>query len=150
MIKDSACISKFQNENEKKYYDINETGFKWPQLTYGDISIDNSFYSIIIEKCEEDTLQLVLGEGQKCKSELEVRNIIKNGTWIDFAILDHYVNLLDFENPKNVYWLTTENIINNDALFINNLYFNPLTISSSHGYFLDQYEKTQYTAFDGF
>ena len=148
IIKDSACISKYFNEYEKKYYDINETGFVWPQLTYGNITIDNSFYSIIIEKCEEDTLQLILGEGKKCKSELEIRNIIKNGTWVDFTVLDHYVNLLDFENPKNIYWLTTENIINNDALFINNLYFNPLTISSNHGYFLDQYEKTIYYEFD--
>ena len=148
IIENSACIKKYYSYSDKKYYDKNDTNFRWPNITYGDNLKKNEFYSIIIEKCEENTLSLILGEGKHCKSDLEIQNTVDRGVWIIFSFLDHFVNLLDYDNPKNIYWYSMENIIKNEYMLVNHLTFNPLTISRNEGFVFDKYEKTIYYEYD--
>ena len=40
--------------------------FKWPVLSHGTFHYNNQFYTIIVENCKEETINLILGGNQKC------------------------------------------------------------------------------------
>ena len=56
----SACIKKYYDIKEKRYIDINDSYFRWPVIEKGTVNFTNKFYSFIIEKCKEDTLNQIL------------------------------------------------------------------------------------------
>lgn len=68
----AVCIQKFYNHIEGVYYDVNKPNFRWPNLSNGNYNHNETFYSIIVEKFEEDTLQLMFGNNQHCQSETEI------------------------------------------------------------------------------
>lgn len=61
----SACIKKYYNLREKNYYDINNPNFRWPIIEQGTVVYRKKFYSIIIEKCEEKTLNQIFNNKKK-------------------------------------------------------------------------------------
>ena len=77
-FENSACIKKYFNSNNKQYYDIGDPNFKWPVISHGTFNPQIQFYSIIIERCREDTLNLILGEGQHCKNDKEMEDLFIN------------------------------------------------------------------------
>ena len=91
----SACIKKFYNSLDNKYYDIDHPNFRWPILNHGNAHPNATSYNIIMEKCEEETLEIILGKGNKCKSELDKEYLFKGDYGTYFNIIDHYVDLLD-------------------------------------------------------
>ena len=137
----SACIKKYYNSDDNIYYDKNDKNFKWPQLAYGNSNGDDNNYNVIIEKCQEDTLNLILGEGRHCRSDLERENIIKSGRWVLFNFLDYDIDLYDYKYPNSSYWYTMENNIDNDYLTLNYINFNPITVKTNKGVVLDHTEK---------
>ena len=62
----SACIRKYYDSKEQKYYDTDHPKFRWPVIGHGTFNKNNIFYNIIIESCKEDTLNLILGDGYTC------------------------------------------------------------------------------------
>ena len=143
----SACIKKYYNSDDNKYYDKNDKNFKWPQLTYGNEKGNNKQYSVIIQKCEEDTINLILGEGSHCRSDLEIENILDSGRWVLFNFLDYDIDLYDYNHPNSSYWYTMENNINNDYLTLNYINFNPITVKTNKGIVFERTEKKVYYEF---
>ena len=74
---ESACISKYYNTVESRYYSVGEPGFKWPKIAKGINNKNNSFYNIIISKCEENSLKEILGDGYKCENDIEFFKIVQ-------------------------------------------------------------------------
>jgi len=136
----SACIKKYFDSKEQKYYDLNESKYRVPKIEHGTFNFTKTFYSIIIEDCEEDSLSLILNDKRKCKKENNayIQNIIKNG-FINFHFIDHDVQNDDYFNPITKFFNTIDNKLSNDNYLINNLYFNPILLFSNyHSFFNDK------------
>ena len=52
----SACIIKYFNKEEQKYYNIGDPKFRWPIIAHGTYSNNVKLYNIIVEKCERSSL----------------------------------------------------------------------------------------------
>ena len=50
ILNKSACIKKFYNPQEGKYYDINDANFIWPVLKHGTSNPNTTTNGIIIKK----------------------------------------------------------------------------------------------------
>lgn len=133
----SACIKKYFDSKEQKYYDLNESKFKVPKIEHGTINFTKSFYSIIIEDCEDDSLKILFTDNRKCKKENNtyIKNIIKNG-FINFHFIDHEVQNEDYFRPIRKFFHIICHKLSKDNYFINNLYFSPIAlISNYHSFF---------------
>ena len=136
----SACIKKYFDSKEKKYYDLNESKYKVPKIEHGTYNFTKSFYSIIIEDCEDDSLDLIFNDKRKCKKENNtyIQNIIKNG-FINFHFIDHEVQNDDYFRPITKFFNTIDTKLSKDNYFINNLHFNPIILFSNyHSFFNDK------------
>lgn len=149
---DSACISKYYNHNDKKYFNFGEIGFKWPEIAHGKNNKNNKFYNIIIGKCDEDILKLILGEDEdyKCENESTIKNFIESETPRTFNLYfkDNYINILNYNNPISNYFNLIENLMNFDKYSINNLNFIHSSIQTDVGIFHDNIIENISYSFD--
>ena len=90
-FQNSACIRKYFNSKEKKYYDTWEPQFRWPEMAHGTYNSENKFFCIILERCEEETINLILKGKNKCKSDDEIKNSIGYNSAAHFFYIDNYV-----------------------------------------------------------
>ena len=44
----SACIKKFYNSTEKRYYEVGDEKFVWPEIAHGTYNDKNQIYSVIV------------------------------------------------------------------------------------------------------
>ena len=134
----SACIKKYFDSKEQKYYDLNESKYKVPKIEHGTTNFTLSFYSIIIEDCDDDSLKLIFNDNKKCKKENNtyIQNIIKNG-FINFHFIDHEVQNDDYFRPITKFFNIIDNKLSKDNYIINNLYFNPIILFSNYHRFFD-------------
>ena len=132
----SACIRKYFDSQEQKYYDTDHPKFRWPIIAHGTFNDKNIFYSIIIESCKEDTLNLILGDGYECKKD----PLIELNTAY-FYFINHYINLLNYKNPNTKFLYRIETGIHKNEYYINNLNFIPSTIETHNGLLLDNIEE---------
>ena len=56
----SACISKFFDANKNKYFNIDEPEFRWPVMAHGNSNPNSKHYAIVLERCKEETINLIL------------------------------------------------------------------------------------------
>ena len=138
---ESACIRKFYNSAEDKYYDVNEPNFKWPNLSHGNFNPNQTFYSVVVEKCQEDTLQLMFGNNLHCKSEIEMEEYFSYTHNIFFNFVDHSVDMLDFSDPNKKFMYKINTILDKEKYNVNHLNFNPTIIKTHKGFFLEKIEE---------
>ena len=122
-----ACIKKYYDLNEKKYIDINESNFRYPLIEHGTKNFSLKFYSIIIEKCEENTLNEIYNDNRKCKKNVDYEEI-KNYGNINFYFIDQQVEEENHLMPIKQYYNRIENILSKDSYCINNIYLNPIIL----------------------
>jgi len=60
--KECACIKKYYNSLKKEYYDVTDINFKWPMLSHGTFNSNRNIYHIIIDKCNQETLNLLFNK----------------------------------------------------------------------------------------
>ena len=139
----SACIKKYFDANEKKYYNKGESKFRWPIIAHGGNNPNNKFYSLYMGKCQEDTLNLILGEGHHCKTDLEIDEYFKSREVkvLNFYFVDNYVNILHYTKPLTKYIYKIETQIFNNQYSTNNINFNPATIETNNGLFTEKIKK---------
>ena len=132
-ISNSACIKKYYNSKELKYININETNFRWPVIEEGTFKNEKKFYSLIIEKCEKNSLNIIYENDKKeCKNDIELENTIKNGI-IQFNFVDQEVKMENYLEPINRYFNRIETKLSVDNYLINHLYFNPVILNTTEG-----------------
>ena len=136
----SACIRKFYNSTDGKYYDIDDQNFKWPVIEHGTTNPEIKSYSIVVERCEEDTLELILGKGNKCKNDLNIDYLFDGGWEIHLNFIDHYIDILDYKAPNIKYFYRIENTFNKNTYSINHINFNPSSIITNNGIILQSIE----------
>ena len=142
----SACIRKYFNSKEQKYIDINEENFKWPEMAHGTFNKNKTYYSVILERCREDTIDLVLGKGHHCKNDTELDEILSHHGVVHFNFIDNYIDALNYSYPVTKYFYRVENSLDKDHYTINHLNFNPSLVKTNYGLFWDRYsQETSYS-----
>ena len=118
-----ACIKKYYDLKEKKYINIDELNFRWPVVKNYNV---NKFYSIIIEKCHENTLKEIFNDNRKCIDNFENKNIQINFNFIDFQVSYYFDELIKTTTK------TIGNELSDDNYLINNIYFNNLYVRDGY------------------
>ena len=137
----SACIKKYFNPQDKKYYNIGEGKFKWPILAHGTFNPETKFYGMIIERCQEETINLVLGEGNHCISDEELSNLFTGVGAVHLYYIDHYIDVLNYKNPTRKFLYNIENGIYLGEYTENNININPTSVRTHNGLILDNIEE---------
>jgi len=129
----SACIKKFYIHNEGRYYGSNESKFRVPQVAHGTSNNNNKFYSIMIEKCKEDTLKEIFGKEITCKkSTNETEDIFKYGS-INFNFIDEYIEIDKYKNPIRKIIYKIESNLDKNNYFVNNINLSPSLLITYDG-----------------
>ena len=145
IYKNSACVRKYYNKEEQKYYSTDEKGFIWPSVDKGCSNYNRTFYGIVIEQCRNDSLK------QSCKSINEIKQYISTHS-IEFHFINNYVNVYDYKNPIKKQLIYATNGLFESSYTTNHLNFNPVKVITNTGiifndkkeelsYFYDQNEK---------
>ena len=139
----SACIRKYFNKEEQKYYDVGDPKFRWPVIAHGTANKDEQLYNIIAEKCEQSTLNLILGEGHQCKNLSEFESILNNNFFgeLFIYIINHSVDISNYTNPYKKYIEMVGNVLFNNYYSVNHLNFNPSIIRTYNGLIYDTFNE---------
>ena len=147
-FKSCACIRKYYNSLEHKYYDTNEKEFKWPTIAHGNINPNSKDYQLIVDKCEEKTLNLIFGENYHCKNDIEISEYLSGNWGFTLYFIDHYIDLCNYKEPNKKFFFRIENTLFKDNFSINNLNFSPTLITTNDGIFFDNIKNELSYAFD--
>ena len=146
----SACIRKFYDKDKKTYFNTGDPGFKWPIIEKGCSNPERTFFGIIMQRCDKSP-NILKSQGPECKSEEEITKVI-NAVSLNFQLIDHYADMLNYEMPFTKYFYEVTSAITNGAYIINHLNFNPAMMITHNGlvfehtkeepsYFFTQNEK---------
>ena len=142
----SACIRKYFSQKDQKYYDTGNINFKWPEMAHGTFNKNKTYYSVILERCREDTIDLVLGKGHHCKNDTELDEMLSHHGVVHFNFIDNYIDALNYSYPVTKYFYRVENSLDKDHYTINHLNFNPSLVKTNYGLFWDRYsQETSYS-----
>ncbi len=97
----SFCIQYYYNSIHKKYYSINDNvNFKWPFFKEIQSISENSFFSIFIEQCSNNTiLNSIFGE---CYSEEKIKKYLDIFNHIFISFTDNKFEI-NQKNPIRTY-----------------------------------------------
>jgi hypothetical protein len=146
----SACIRKYFNMEDQKYYDTDDPKFKWPVIAHGTYRPDYQIYNIIIESCKEDTIDLILGEGSHCR-ETEFNELNQNYSYFAVAyiyFINNYINIMNYEKPKKQFLYSVEGMVNKNEYTTNHLNFDPAQIKTHNGLIFDNIEEESLHIFE--
>jgi len=139
----SACIRKYFNKEDQKYYNVGDSKFRWPVIAHGVYNENVKIYNIIAEKCEESTLNLILEEGYQCKNKSEFEfnpNFTFYGE-ITLQIINHYVDISNYTNPYIKYLEMVGSALSSNLYTVNHLKFNPSVIKTYNGLISDSFKE---------
>ena len=147
---DFACINKFYDAKMGKYFNINEENFRWPNVSFGLANPKRIAYSIVIERCSQDTLDEIFGKGKyKCnsnESNKTYKELIDRHHAFHMNFINQDVDVLDYKEPNKKYIYNVENVIDQDNYSINHINLNPVLITTHDGIILDRArEEMTYT-----
>ena len=129
-LENAACIKKYYDSKQQKYFNINEKDFIWPALMYGASNNKRKNYGIIMEKCRNDTIN------KNCKSENEIKKYLEH-SYACLYFIDQYVDVLNYKTPFIKYLHKFTNSFSPNSFTINHLNFNPSLVISHNGIFSD-------------
>jgi len=140
----SACIKKYFDMDKQKYFDIGEPEFRWPVMAHGTYNAKSKFYAIILERCKEETINIILGgENNHCTTNKQLKEIMGLSSIAHMFYVDYYVDVLNYKNPNNKFLNRVENVINFENYPMNNLNFNPVLLKTHNGLVLDNIEEKE-------
>ena len=137
---ESACIRKYYNKDDNKYYNTNEKGFIWPNILHGCSHPNRTFYGIVVEKCRNTTLKF-LSDGKYCKPKEEIIKYIKKSS-INFQLIDQFSDILNHTVPYRKYFYGISNGLFEESYTTNHLNLNPTKIISDEGNFFENKKET--------
>ena len=145
----SVCIKKYFSKDNQQYYDINTNGFRWPRIEGGILNKDNNVeYTIIIEKCQQDTLELIMGKGSTCNSDSEIHNKIDEGLFAILYFVDYYIDLEDYDNSEKRYLTEISDDMQNEFYINNEITLAHLTVQTSKGFLFNRKKKKDIYDYD--
>ena len=134
----SSCIRKYFNSKNQRYYETNDSNFRYPSISHGTFHPENKIYSIIIKACEQKILSNVFNGELTCKN---IKEFDTTSMSIHLNFVDQYFDVLKYKNPIGNYFFRIENKVDVENYSINHINFNPSMLKSNNGYLLDKTEN---------
>ena len=147
----TACIKKYFDIKEQKYYDKGDPKFVWPEIAHGTFHKNSKIYNIIVERCKEETIGYILGKGFHCKNDSQmIQYYQKNDEARVFHLyfLNNYINVLDYNNPNKKFIYRIEVIFSANQFLVNEINFNPNIIETNDGLVFNNIKKEISYSFD--
>ena len=132
-FKNSACIRKYFNSNSQKYYDTSDPNFIWPVMAHGTYNPAAKFYTIVIERCKQNTLNYILGSNYHCRNDSEMDVLFSNIGAAHLFYIDNYIDILNYKSPNIKYFYSIENGLHKTDYSVNHLNINPSIIKTHNG-----------------
>ena len=146
--KKSACIKKYYNSLKKEYYDAKNINFKWPILSHGNFNLNVKSYHIVIDKCNQETLELIFGKNYTCKNDSEMDIYFSGNYGSRLYFIDEYIDVSNYKEPNKKFIYRIENTFSKEIYSANNLNFNPSMIKTHNGIIFDNIEEKLSYSFD--
>ena len=133
-FQNAACVRKYFNIKEQKYYNTDEKGFVWPSVDKGCTHPNRTFYGIIIERCRNDSLK------KNCKNINEIESYVLEHS-VDFHFINQYTDAYNYKKPLIKYFYDVSNGLFEGSYTNNHLNFNPALIITQTGLIFDIKKK---------
>ena len=114
----SFCIHYYYNSIHKTYYSINDkTNFKWPFAKESNNISGNSYFTIFVEKCSNNSLiNNIYG---KCYSEEKINDFLLKFDSIFISFVDNKLNTSNEKNTVKKYSHKIHNHLKNNEKYFN-------------------------------
>ena len=136
-----ACIKKYYSSSDKKYYNTSDKNFLWPTISKGTYNPNLTLYQVIVEKCNNDSIKLILGEKYYCKSDNEIDQYISGSQILYFYFIDQYIDISNYKKPNKKFFYRIENVLSQESFTVNHLNFNPSSIKTHNGLIFDNIKE---------
>ena len=136
----SACIRKFYDKKEGKYFNTGEKGFRWPIIEKGCSNPERTYYGIIMQRCDMADQFLKDNGGPECKSSSDIDLVISDIS-LNFQLIDHYADILNYDEPFTKYFYEVTSAITANNFIIQHLNFNPVYMITYNGFFFENIEE---------
>ena len=143
-----ACLKYSYNPNDKKYYKIGNNNFTPPYLLHGNSRPDNLYYTIVIEKCRNDSIENYIFGNQSCGSEEEINNFYNNFLAIYLQVIDYNVDIENFKRPVKSILYPISSGVRGTNYAQHNLNFSPLILRTHSNFFLTKIKEIRAHLFD--
>ena len=142
-----ACIVKYYDSQLGKYYRIGEEKFRWPNISFGLANPERKFYSILVDRCSQETLDEIFGKGKyRCNNNENLKSLADGNHALHFNFINQDVDVLNYKEPNRKYIYSVENAIDKDNYSINHINLDPVLIITHDGIAFDNSkEKMTYT-----
>ena len=136
-IENAICIRYYYNKTEKKYYplnnDISNNNIKYPFLEHGISNKNNKILTTIVEKCTNNSItNYIFGE---CENDENIQKYIKEINSVYIQILDHQVDLTNYNIPIQAYFMGISSILQYyNGYEVKQINFSPLLIRSNQNF----------------
>ena len=90
-----------------------------------------------MEKCNNDSLKLILGDNYYCKNDHEIDQYFSGSRALFFYFIDQYIDIANYSKPNKKFFYRIENIISKESYTVNHLNFNPSSIKTHNGLIFD-------------
>jgi len=100
----------------------------------------NKLYGLYVQKCSDDILYQILGDGYNCKNDSEIDyyfDSLRGGRIMHFYFVNNYINILDYYNPINKFIYRMETPLYKEQYSTNSININPVLVRTHNGLILD-------------
>ena len=128
------CIDGFYNSTTKTYINKDDPNFKYPIISHGTSHPNYTSYSIIVQRCENDTFY----KFNSCKSENYIDNFVtKNQLDAVIGFLNQEVDVLNYSFPIKHKFISITFSFTVGTFSVSNLNFQPLRVRTHNGFLFD-------------
>ena len=127
-IEKGVCLKYFYNSTDRKYYKIGDLNYSSPFLLHGESRIDNCYYSLIVEKCTNDSIDNIIFGNERCANEEEIEIFFTNLLNIYLQIIDHNIFINDYKLPIQSFINPIRSEITKNNYKQHNINFSPIMV----------------------
>ena len=137
----SACISKYYDPEDLKYYDIGDPKFIWPSIANGTFSEENKVYGLYLQKRDNKIIKSI-SETLSCKSENEVKEFFTISGSLIFGLhfLNNNINALDYAHCYKSFFYKIMDTYKKDFYTLTEINISPTKVRTFNGLIIDKYE----------
>ena len=117
-------------------------------MAHGTYNKNSTFYSVFIERCREETINLILGNEYHCSNNTEMDDILSHHGVVHLNFINNYINVLNYSHPITKYIFKVENSLEKEHYSINHLNFNPTLIKTNNGLIWDKFSQEASYSFE--